>query len=43
MLNTEEAVAYWEMRNKARNQLNTNLFHAELDAAASSRLLAVSS
>ncbi|KAL7310181.1 hypothetical protein PS15m_009709 [Mucor circinelloides] len=31
------------MRNKARNQLNTNLFHADLNAAASSRLLAVSS
>lgn len=43
VLNTDEALAYWEMRNKARNQLNTNLFHADLDAAASSRLLAVSS
>ncbi|GAN05285.1 hypothetical protein MAM1_0086d04755 [Mucor ambiguus] len=43
VLNTDEALSYWEMRNKSRNQLNTNLFHAELDAAVSSRLLAVSS
>ncbi|KAI9473381.1 hypothetical protein BDB00DRAFT_793483 [Zychaea mexicana] len=43
VLNTDEALAYWEMRNKARNQLNTNLFHTDLDAAALSRLLAVSS
>ncbi|OBZ80419.1 hypothetical protein A0J61_11533 [Choanephora cucurbitarum] len=43
VVNTDEAVAYWEIRNRATKQLNTNLFHAELDAAASSRLLAVSS
>ncbi|OBZ81149.1 hypothetical protein A0J61_10802 [Choanephora cucurbitarum] len=43
VLNTDEVVAYWKMRNKATKQLNTNLFHAELDAAASCRLLAVSS
>ena len=42
VLNTDEVVAYWKMRNKATKQLNTNLFHAELDAAASRRLLAVS-
>lgn len=43
VLNTDEALAYGQTRNKARNQLNTNLFHADLDAAASSRLVAVSS
>lgn len=43
VINTDESLAFWDMRSKARMQLNTSLYHADLDAAASDRLLAVSS